>query len=42
MPSLEDATALAVTAHRGQQEEVDQPYVLHSLRVMLCRETETA
>ncbi len=42
MPSLEDAIALAVSAHRGQQDKVGQPYVLHPLRVMLCCETETA
>lgn len=42
MPSLEDAIALAVSAHRGQRDKVGQPYILHSLRVMLCCDTEAA
>ncbi|SRR5260221_3711837 len=40
MPTLEDAIALAVEAHRGQQEKTGQPYILHALRVMLRLETE--
>lgn len=34
MPTLEDAIALAVEAHRGQVDKVGQPYILHPLRVM--------
>ena len=34
MPTLEDAIALAVEAHRGQKDRVGQPYILHPLRVM--------
>jgi (p)ppGpp synthase/HD superfamily hydrolase len=34
MPTLEDAIALAVDAHRGQVDRVGQPYILHPLRVM--------
>ena len=34
MPTLEDAIALAVEAHRGQKEKAGQPYILHILRVM--------
>ena len=40
MPTLEDAIALAVEAHRGQQEKAGQPYILHVLRVMFRLETE--
>jgi (p)ppGpp synthase/HD superfamily hydrolase len=40
MPTLEDAIALAVEAHRGQRDKTGQPYILHSLRVMLRLETE--
>jgi len=40
LPSLEDAIALAVEAHRGQREKAGQPYVLHVLRVMFRCETE--
>src|SRR5688500_16647104 len=40
MPSLEDAIALAVEAHRGQRDKAGQPYVLHVLRVMFRCETE--
>jgi (p)ppGpp synthase/HD superfamily hydrolase len=35
MPTLEDAIALAVEAHRGQKDKNGQPYILHALRVML-------
>ena len=40
MPTLEDAIALAVQAHRGQMEKAGQPYILHVLRVMCQLETE--
>jgi hypothetical protein len=40
MPSLEDAIALAVEAHRGQKDKVGAPYILHPLRVMFRLETE--
>src|SRR4051794_9322629 len=39
-PTLEDAIALAVEAHRGQKEKAGQPYILHVLRVMFRLETE--
>ena len=34
MPTLKDAIALAVDAHRGQSDKSGQPYILHPLRVM--------
>ena len=40
MPTLEDAIALAVEAHRGQREKAGQPYILHVLRVMFRLETD--
>lgn len=40
-PTLEDAIALAVEAHRGQRDKAGQTYVLHPLRVMMRLETET-
>ena len=40
MPTLEDAIALAVEAHRGQKEKAGQPYILHVLRVMFRLDTE--
>jgi (p)ppGpp synthase/HD superfamily hydrolase len=40
MRTLEDAIALAVEAHRGQQEKAGQPYILHVLRVMFRLDTE--
>ena len=40
MPTLEDAIALAIEAHRGQKEKAGQPYILHVLRVMFRLETE--
>jgi (p)ppGpp synthase/HD superfamily hydrolase len=40
MPTLEEAIALAVEAHRGQKEKADQPYILHVLRVMFRLDTE--
>jgi len=42
MPDLEHAIALAVKAHSGQTDKVGQPYILHSLRVMLNVEGELA
>jgi len=33
--TLERAIALAATAHSGQRDKVDKPYILHPLRVML-------
>ncbi|HVG59007.1 MAG TPA: GTP pyrophosphokinase [Hyalangium sp.] len=41
MPTLEDAIALAVEAHRGQRDKAGQAYILHPLRVMMRLETET-
>lgn len=40
MPTLEDAIALAMEAHRGQRDKSGEPYVLHVLRVMLRLDTE--
>lgn len=40
MPTIEDAIALAVEAHRSQVDRARQPYILHPLRVMLRLETE--
>ncbi len=34
-PTIEDAIALAVAAHRGQLDKAGKPYILHPLRVML-------
>ena len=39
-PTLEDAIALAVEAHRGQRDKAGQTYVLHPLRLMLRLDTE--
>jgi (p)ppGpp synthase/HD superfamily hydrolase len=41
MPTLEDAIALAVEAHRGHRDKAGQPYILHPLRVMFRLEGET-
>lgn len=41
MPTLEDAIALAVEAHRGRVDKAGQPYILHPLRVMFRLQTET-
>jgi (p)ppGpp synthase/HD superfamily hydrolase len=40
MPTLEDAIALALEAHRGQRDKAGQTYVLHPLRVMMRLEGE--
>ena len=40
MPTLEDAIALAVEAHRGQLDKSGQPYILHPLRVMFRCQTD--
>jgi (p)ppGpp synthase/HD superfamily hydrolase len=42
VPTLEDAIALAVEAHRGQRDKAGQTYILHPLRVMMRLESETA
>jgi len=40
MSTLEKAIALAAAAHAGQVDKVNQPYILHPLRVMLRVTTE--
>ena len=40
MPTLEDAIALAVEAHRGQRDKAGQCYILHPLRLMMRLDTE--
>ncbi|QSQ19860.1 GTP pyrophosphokinase [Pyxidicoccus parkwayensis] len=40
MPTVEDALALAVQAHRGQKDKAGQTYILHPLRVMMRLETD--
>ncbi|HEY2028903.1 MAG TPA: GTP pyrophosphokinase [Myxococcales bacterium] len=40
MPTVEDAIALAVGKHRGQQDKAGKPYILHPLRVMLSMATD--
>src|SRR5688500_12273855 len=40
MPTLEDAIALAVEAHRGQREQAGQPYILHVVRVVFRLEID--
>jgi (p)ppGpp synthase/HD superfamily hydrolase len=42
MPTIEDAIALAVTAHKGQRDKSGHPYILHPLRVMFRVESEDA
>lgn len=41
MPTLEDAIALAVEAHRGQRDKAGQTYILHPLRVMMRLDTDS-
>ena len=38
---IEKAIAIAVTAHRGQVDKTDRPYILHPLRLMCRMETDT-
>lgn len=38
--TLNDAIALAATAHAGQVDKAGQPYILHCLRVMLQMDNE--
>jgi (p)ppGpp synthase/HD superfamily hydrolase len=40
MSNLEKAIQIAVQAHKGQQDKVGVPYILHPLRVMLRMENE--
>ena len=40
MATLDDAIALAVSAHRGQTRPDGTPYILHPLRVMLSLSDE--
>ena len=35
MATLEKAIAIAARAHAGQVDKAGQPYILHSIRVML-------
>lgn len=42
MSLLEQAIAIAVTAHRGQTDRAGHPYILHPLRVMLRLDDEPA
>lgn len=42
MPNLDDAIALAVEIHSGQQNRYGEPEILHALRVMLRLEGEIA
>jgi len=39
-PTLEDAIALALEAHRGQVDKAGEVYILHPLRLMLAMTTE--
>lgn len=41
-PTLDQAIALAVRAHRGQRDKRNEPYLLHVFRVMLSQTDETA
>lgn len=38
---LDKAILIASTAHQGQMDKAGEPYILHPLRVMLTRRTET-
>jgi len=42
IPTIEDAIALAVEAHRGATSKGGEPYILHVLRVMLAQKSEEA
>jgi (p)ppGpp synthase/HD superfamily hydrolase len=41
MSTLEQAIALAVEKHRGQQDKYGHPYILHPLRVMFRLNSDT-
>lgn len=38
---LDKAILIASTAHQGQMDKAGEPYILHPLRVMFTRRTET-
>jgi hypothetical protein len=40
MPTLEDATSLAVKVHGGRKDKAGEAYILHPLRVMLRMKTK--
>jgi (p)ppGpp synthase/HD superfamily hydrolase len=40
MNSLERAIEISVSAHKGQKDKADKPYILHPLRLMFKMQTE--
>lgn len=40
MSLLERAISIAVSAHQGQRDKADKPYILHPLRLMFKMQTE--
>lgn len=38
---IEKALKVALSAHKGQLDKADQPYILHPIRVMMKMSTET-
>ena len=40
MSLLERAIEIAVTAHKGQVDKAEKPYILHPLRLMFKMQTE--
>lgn len=38
---LDRAIQIAAVAHKGQTDKAGEPYILHPLRVMFSRKTET-